>query len=244
MMLATALLAAGLGQAADPIDAGCASFLRTGCIEGPPVHSLDSDKGKRVDDLLRLEDMPMSAQSLRFILAPDSYRGDGLLMAQIDSGLSRSMDENATCGDGGRVHLRNYEFPPLTEAQKYAIELANQPNDRGEYSYFVHLEEQGSIAEQVERIDQLVRTGQLERKGWRKFDPNDPVTMQYEAQLRATQAEVLAATSSMLGRNLRVVAQHVVVGNMISMWLTPEEADAVSGVIGVKRVEREPVSFL
>ena len=96
MIFTTWILAAALATSGDPIDPRFAPFLADGCVDGPPVPASKSDEGKQIDEFPRLLDMPMSGQSLRFFIAPDSYRGDGLLMVQIDSGLRRSL------GAGGR----------------------------------------------------------------------------------------------------------------------------------------------
>lgn len=98
MIIPAVALFAALGVTADPIDARYAPFLQTGCVDGPPIAAGLHAEESRAEPL-PLDDMPMSARSLRFIIAPDGFRGDGLLSVQIDSGLRRSL------GAGGRPFL-------------------------------------------------------------------------------------------------------------------------------------------
>lgn len=122
MDIKSLLLIAALGSSGDPINPRYAPFLRDGCVDGPPIPVLDSDEGIPADPLPRLEDMPMSGESLRFIITPDSFRGDGLLMMQIDSGKRRSLDADgkpfvlATVGTWRRTCTRRMSVDACPEA--------------------------------------------------------------------------------------------------------------------------------
>lgn len=94
MMMTALFVASALGASGDSIDARFAPFLTAGCIDGPPIAALQSDEGKPASEIPGLIDMPMSHDSFRFVISPDSYLGDGLLMVQIDSGLRRSLASN------------------------------------------------------------------------------------------------------------------------------------------------------
>ena len=73
----------------------------------------------------------MSGQSLRFIISPDNYRGDGLLMVQIDSGLRRSMGADskpfllATVGKWSRTCTIRVPLDECPEAIKVRDRLTN-----------------------------------------------------------------------------------------------------------------------
>ncbi len=115
-MLPTALLlthlivTTTLGLPGDPIAPEFIPFLQTGCIGGPPIPGFDSaPEGARINQMAPLTELPMSGASLRFFITTDGYRGDGLLMVQIDSGLRRSLGADgkpfllATVGHWGRT---------------------------------------------------------------------------------------------------------------------------------------------
>ena len=91
MMLATLVLSAAVGAAIDPALAPFEEFLHSGCVDGPPVARQAEDPNLPAASQLALTSMPMSADSLRFFITPDSYRGEGMLMVQIDSGLRRDL---------------------------------------------------------------------------------------------------------------------------------------------------------
>lgn len=119
-----------LGAPGDPIDVRYAPFLQDGCFDGPPIPTTKRDEGMRIDQLPGLDDMPMSGDSIRFIITPDSYRGDGLLMVQIDSGMRRSMGAAgqpfviATVGNWRRTCTVRMPLVECPEAAQVKEELA------------------------------------------------------------------------------------------------------------------------
>lgn len=118
-----------LGAPGDPIDARFAPFLQDGCFDGPPIPTTEHDEGRRLDPLPGLDDMPMSSDSIRFIITPDNYRGDGLLMVQIDSGMRRSMGAEgrpfiiASVGNSSRTCTVRMALEACPEAARVNDEL-------------------------------------------------------------------------------------------------------------------------
>jgi hypothetical protein len=84
------LVASMLFASGGAVAASAAPLSQLDCVDGPPVEEPPaSSHGVQPGWHEHFEGMPMSANSLRFIIAPDNYHGDGLLMVQIDSGVDR-----------------------------------------------------------------------------------------------------------------------------------------------------------
>lgn len=119
-----------LGVPGDPIEMRYAPFLQNGCFDGPPIATTEQEEGMRLDQLPGLDDMPMSGDSIRFVITPDSYRDDGLLMVQIDSGMRRSMGAEgqpfliATAGNWRRTCTVRMPLDECPEAAQVKEDLA------------------------------------------------------------------------------------------------------------------------
>lgn len=95
----------------------------------------------------------------------------------------------------------------------------------------------------------LAFTGDAQTKGTRpkaneRFDAQSSAVRAYLARLEAEQAAVLTAATKALGRPLEAVHRYHHVLNGLALDLSPAEADRLSRLPGVLRVERETIERL
>lgn len=74
-------------------------------------------------------------------------------------------------------------------------------------------------------------------RGERKLDAGSGASRRYVEHLRRRQGEALAAAGARLGRDVAALRQYTRIFNGMALELTPEEADLISRLPGVRRVQ-------
>jgi len=110
---------------------------------------------------------------------------------------------------------------PASDAIQYS------PGDQeGRFVYLIEFAEKGLLHRQT-----LARG--------ERFNPNTPQAQKHRDEIVSEQANHLQAMSKALGRDLNVTHHFLVTHSGIAARLTPEEAQTVRGLPGIKSVERE-----
>ncbi|NNF63954.1 MAG: tandem-95 repeat protein [Acidimicrobiia bacterium] len=120
--------------------------------------------------------------------------------------------------------------------------VVNETGDPGEDIYIV-LHQAPPLALYAGEVPGLAATSP-EVTGAARLDANSAASLAYRSYL-ATQHDVLvAAIESSIGREVEVRFHYDAVLNGIAVTLTPDEAQIVSSLQGVDRVERDSVRYL
>jgi subtilisin family serine protease len=110
---------------------------------------------------------------------------------------------------------------PASDAIQYS------PADKdGRFVYLIEFAEKGLLHRQT-----LARG--------ERFNPNTPQAQKHRDEIISEQANHLQAMTTALGRDLNVTHHFLVTHSGIAARLTPEEAQTVRGLPGIKSVERE-----
>ena len=130
-------------------------------------------------------------------------------------------------GSGGKSSsaTKSFSRAPGTAADRSGIEYS--PADKqGRFVYLIEFAEKGMLHRQT-----LARA--------ERFNPNTPQAQAQRGQIITEQANHIQTMARALGRDLNVTHHFLVTHSGIATRLTPEEAQVVRTLPGVKSVERE-----
>jgi len=129
-------------------------------------------------------------------------------------------------------------FSNASHQSKQTTSRSDAPAKGGGGIEYSPADKDGRFVYLIEFVDKGMLHRQTLARGER-FNPNTPQAQANRDQIISEQANHLQAMTTALGRDLNVTHHFLVTHSGIAARLTPEEAQTVRGLPGIKSVERE-----